>query len=90
MRSRLLGLAAALIALTACTHTYFKDFAVDPQDRTYAPRAQFEDIKKYLLSRGLRVEGESDDYFAVRIEVQPAATGRSAPSDLLEARLVAN
>lgn len=81
--------AAALLALTACTHMYFKDFAVDSQDRDYPARARFEDIKKYLLSRELRVVGESDDYFAVQIGAEPAATGRTAPSDILEIRLMA-
>jgi hypothetical protein len=84
------AVAAVLLALTACTHMYFKDFAVDPQDRAYTARAQFEDIKKYLLSRELRVVGESDDYFAVQIEAEPASTGRTAPSDILEIRLIAN
>ena len=82
--------AALLLGLTACTHMYFKDFAVDSQDRGYTARAQFEDIKRYLLSRELRVVGESDDYFAVQIEAEPASAGRTAPSDILEIRLMAS
>jgi hypothetical protein len=74
------GLAAAVLALAACTQMYFKDFAVEPQDRAYAARAQFEDIKDYLLSRGLRVVTESEGFIAVDLE----------PGDTLQARLTAN
>jgi len=75
-----LAVALALLALTACTQMYFKDFAVEPQDRAYAARAQFEDIKGYLLSRGLRIVTESEGFIAVDLE----------PGDTLQVRLTAS
>jgi len=80
------GLAAMLLAVAACTQTYYKDFAVEPQDRTYAARAQFDDIKGYLLSRKLRIVTESEGFFSVDLESEGA--GRTAPSDNLQIRLL--
>ena len=79
------ALAAALLALAACTQTYYKDFAVEPQDRAYAARTQFEDIKGYLLSRRMRIVTESEGFFAVDLESEGA--GRAAPADELRVRL---
>lgn len=81
------ALAAMLLAVAACTQTYYKDFAVEPQDRAYAARAQFDDIKAYLLSRKLRIVTESEGFFAVDLESEGA--GRSAPADELRVRLLA-
>lgn len=75
-----------LLAVAACTQTYYKDFAVEPQDRAYAARAQFDDIKGYLLSRKLRIVTESDGFFAVDLESEGA--GRTAPADNLQIRLL--
>ena len=83
-------LLALLALLTACTRTYYKDFAVDPQERTYSPRAQFEDIKGYLVSRGLRVLFESDGFIAVELETDSGASGRNKPSDSLQVRRTAD
>jgi hypothetical protein len=81
------ALAAVLLALAACTQTFYKDFAVEPRDRAYAARAQFDDIKDYLLSRKLRIVTESEGFFAVDLESE--GTGRSAPADELRVRLLA-
>lgn len=70
----------AMLLLTACTQMYFKEFAVEPQDRAYTARAQFEDIKGYFLSRGLRIVTESEGFIAVDLE----------SGDTLQARLTAN
>ncbi len=86
MRSRFASLVT-LLALAACTQTYYKDFAVEPQDRAYAARAQFEDIKGYLLSRKLRIVTESEGFLAVDLESEGA--GRTAPADELRVRLLA-
>jgi len=71
------GLAAMLLAFAACTQTYYKDFAVEPQDRAYAAEAQFADIKAYVLSRGLRILTESTGFLDVELE----------PGDTLRVRL---
>jgi hypothetical protein len=86
VRSRFASLVT-LLALAACTQTYYKDFAVEPQDRAYAARAQFEDIKGYLLSRKLRIVTESEGFLAVDLESEGA--GRTAPADELRVRLLA-
>jgi len=80
------ALAAVLLALAACTQTFYKDFAVEPQDRAYAARVQFDDIKAYLLSRKLRIVTESDGFLAVDLESE--GTGRTAPADELRVRLL--
>jgi len=80
----------ALSALTACTRTYYKEFAVDPQERSYPVRAQFDDIKGYLVSRGLRVLFESDGFIAVELDTASGASGRTAPSDSLQVRRTAD
>ena len=82
-----LVLAAVLLALAACTQTFYKDFAVEPHDRAYVARAQFDDIKAYLLSRKLRIVTESEGFFAVDLESE--GTGRTAPADELRVRLLA-
>ena len=80
----------ALSALAACTRTYYKEFAVDPQERGYPVRAQFEDIKGYIVSRGLRVLFESDGFIAVELDTASGASGRTAPSDSLQVRRTAD
>jgi hypothetical protein len=75
-----------LSLLTACTRTYYKDFALDPLQRSYPVREQFEDIKAYLVSRGLRVLFESDGFIAVELDTVSGASGRTAPSDSLQVR----
>jgi hypothetical protein len=80
----------ALSALAACTRTYYKEFAVDPQERSYPVHAQFEDIKGYLVSRGLRVLFESDGFIAVELDTAAGASGRTAPSDSLHVRRTAD
>jgi len=77
----------ATLLLAACTQMYYKDFAVEPQDRAYVARAQFDDIKGYLLSRRLRIVAGSEGYFAVDLESEGA--GRTAPADTLQVRLFA-
>jgi hypothetical protein len=76
-----------LLAIAACTQVYYKDFTVEPQDRAYAARAQFDDIKSYLLTRRLRIVTESEGFFAVDLESEGA--GRTAPADELRVRLLA-
>jgi len=71
------ALAAALLALAACTQTYYKEFAVEPQDRAYAPQAQYEDFRSYLRSRGLRTIIETNRLLEVEL----------APGDSLSVRL---
>ena len=66
-----------LLAIAACTQTYYKDFAVEPQDRAYAAQAQFADIKAYVLTRGLRILTESAGFLDVELE----------PGDTLRVRL---
>ncbi len=83
-------LLVVLALLTACTRTYYKDFAVDPQERSYSARTQFEDIKGYLVSRGLRVLFESDGFIAVELETESGASGRNKPSDSLQVRRTAD
>lgn len=69
---------AVLLALAACTSVYYKDFAVEPQDRAYAGRAQYEDIARYLRSRKLRTVIETNNLLVVEME----------PGDTLEVRLL--
>jgi len=74
-------MAAAALALAACTQTYYKDFAVEPQDRAYNGRAQYEDIKRYLVARKLRTIIETQDLLVVELEKE----GRE--EDTLQIRL---
>jgi hypothetical protein len=83
-------LVVVLLLLTACTRTYYKDFAVDPQERNYSPRAQFNDIKDYLVSRGVRILFESDGFIAVELDTESGASGRNKPSDSLQVRRTAD
>ena len=80
MRSGLAALVV-LLALTACTSVYYKDFEVDSQDRAYAGRAQFDDIRRYLISRKLRTIIETNDLLVVELEKE----GRN--EDSLQVRL---
>jgi len=80
VRSRLAALAV-LLALAACTSVYYKDFAVDSQDRAYTGRAQFDDIRRYLISRKLRTIIETNDLLVVELEKE----GRD--EDSLQVRL---
>jgi len=72
------ALAALLLAAAACTQTYYKEFAVEPRDRSYAAEAQFADIKAWILSRGLRILTESVGFLEVELE----------PGESLRIRLV--
>jgi hypothetical protein len=72
------AVAALLLAGAACTQTYYKDFAVEPRDRSYAAEAQFADIKAWVLSRGLRILTESTGFLDVELE----------PGESLRIRLV--
>ena len=76
---RALALGAVLLAVAACTRTYLKEFAVDPQDRAYAAREQYDDLRAYLRSRGLRTVMETNNLLEVEIE----------PGDTLRVRLTA-
>ena len=76
---RALALGAALLGVAACTRTYLKEFAVDPQDRAYTAREQYDDLRAYLRSRGLRTVMETNDLLEVEIE----------PGDRLRVRLTA-
>lgn len=78
----------ALLALAACTQVYFKDFAVEPRDRAYSGRAQYEDIKRYLLARRLRIIIETKDYLAVELEPEDSLQVRLLPSQKVELTLV--
>jgi hypothetical protein len=89
-RRHALAVVLVLLALTACTRIYFKDFAVDPQDRAYTANAQFKDIRSYLVSRGLRIVAESEGFIAVDLETESGGAGRRAPSDNLQVRVLAN
>ncbi|HEX6690568.1 MAG TPA: hypothetical protein VF110_05400 [Burkholderiales bacterium] len=86
MRSSLV--VGALLALAACTQVYFKDFAVEPQDRAYSGRAQYDDIKRYLLARKLRIVIETRDYIAVELEREDTLQMRLLPSQKVELTLV--
>jgi len=87
VRSRLAALAA-LLALAACTQVYYKDFAVQPQDRAYTGRAQYEDIKRYLLSRKLRTIIETNDLLVVELEKEETLQVRLLPAQAVEMTLV--
>jgi hypothetical protein len=67
----------AVLALAACTQLFFADFAVESDERGYPARAQFDDIRRYALERGLRITGEGAGF--VKFEL--------APGDSLEMRL---
>jgi hypothetical protein len=76
---RALALGAALLAVAACTRTYLKEFAVEPQDRAYTARKQYDDLRVYLRSRDLRTVMETNNLLEVEIE----------PGDMLRVRLTA-
>ena len=78
----------ALLALAACTQVYYKDFAVEPQDRAYTGRAQFEDIKRYVLSRKLRIIIEAEGFLDVELEPQDTLRVRLLPTQKVEMTLV--
>jgi hypothetical protein len=82
-----LAMAAILLALVACTRMYFKEFAVEPQDRAYTARAQFADIKAYVVSRGLRVVTESEHFIAVELEAGDNLQVRLLPEQKVELTL---
>jgi len=78
----------ALLALAACTQVYYKDFAVEPQDRAYTGRAQYEDIKRYLMSRKLRTVIETRDLLVVEMEPEDTLQVRLLPTQKVEMTLV--
>jgi hypothetical protein len=62
---------ASTLALAACAGgIYFSDFTVDTAEPGYTARAQFDDIKRYALERGLHVTGEGRDF--AKFELDPA------------------
>jgi hypothetical protein len=81
-------LLATLLALAGCTQIYLKRFEVAPEDQAYSARAQFEDIKQYVRSRGFRVESEERDYASFQLATNKGAINPSAPSDYLEIKLL--
>ena len=78
-RSGWVGVLALVLALAGCTQTYYKDFAVEPRDRTYAAEAQFADIKAWVLSRGLRILTESAGFLEVELEAGESLRLRQVP-----------
>jgi len=84
-----LGLAiAALLLVAACTRTYYKEFVVEPQDRAYQVRAQFDDIRSYLRSRGLRTVIETNNFLEVEMEPGNTLRVRLTPQPKVELTLV--
>ena len=75
---RILALAAVLLAVASCARTYYKEFTVEPQDRSYTVSQQFDDFTAYLRSRGLRTVIETNNLLEVEID----------PGDTLLVRLV--
>ena len=82
-----LALAAVLLAAASCARTYYKDFVVEPQDRAYAARAQFEDVTSYLRSRGLRTVIETNNLLEVEIEPGDTLLVRLLPDEKVELTL---
>jgi hypothetical protein len=80
-------LAAALLAATSCARTYYKDFVIEPQDRAYAARAQFDDLASYLRARGLRTVIETNNLLEVEIEPGDTLLVRLVPSEKVELTL---
>jgi hypothetical protein len=79
---------AALLVLAACTQMYFKDFAVEPQDRAYAAREQFDDFRAYLRSRGLRTVIETNNFLEVQLEPGDTLRVSLTPQPKVELTLV--
>jgi hypothetical protein len=79
---------AAVLALAACTQMYFKDFAVEPQDKAYTAREQFDDFRAYLRSRGLRTVIETNNLLEVEIEPGDMLRVRLTPEPKVELTLV--
>ena len=83
------GLAMAAVALAAaCTRTYYKEFVVEPQDRAYQARAQFDDVRSYLRSRGLRTVIETNSFLEVEVEPGSTLRVRLTPQPKVELTLV--
>jgi uncharacterized protein YecE (DUF72 family) len=83
-----LAALATVLALAACTQVYYKDFVVEPRDRAYSGRAQFDDIRRYLLARKLRVLVETPSFLEVELETQDALRVRLVPEQKVEMTLV--
>jgi hypothetical protein len=79
---------AMVFGLAACTRTYYKDFVVEPRDRAYAARAQFDDIRRYLLARKLRILIETRNLLEVELEPQDTLRVRLVPEQKVELTLV--
>jgi hypothetical protein len=77
-----------LVVLAACTRTFYKDFAVEPQDRAYAARQQFDDFRAYLRARGLRTIIETNTFLEVELEKGDALRVRLTPEPKVELTLV--
>jgi len=81
-------LLAVVFVLGGCTQMYLKRFEVAPQDQTYPARAQFDDIKAYVGSRGFPVYSEESNYISFQLATNKGAIRPTAPSDYLEMRLL--
>lgn len=88
MLTRSAVLLAVLFALQGCTQIYIKRFEVAPNDQAYSARAQFEDIKQYLRTRGFPVSHEERDYAFFQLATNMGTSSPTAPSDYLEVRLL--
>ena len=77
-----------VLALAACTQTYYKDFVVEPRDRAYSGRAQFDDLRRYLLARKLRIIVETPNFLEVELETEDALRVRLVPEQKVELTLV--
>jgi len=67
------------LLLAGCGGTYYADFAVDPGDASYAPREQFDDIKRYALERGLHLTGEGAGFARFELDSANALEMRLDP-----------
>jgi hypothetical protein len=81
---------AALVALllAGCTGIYYQDFAVDSGEAGYPPRAQFEDIERYALERGLRVTGEGKDFARFELDAENTLEMRVNPEGPVQLTLM--
>jgi hypothetical protein len=85
---RLLVACAAMLSAAACARTYYKEFDVVPQDRAYAARTQYEDVRTYLRARGLRTVIETNSFLEVEIEPGDTLRVRLTPAPKVELTLV--
>jgi hypothetical protein len=86
--TRSFALAAAILVLGGCTRTYYKEFVVEPQDRAYRARAQYDDFRSYLRERGLRTVIETNSFLEVEMEPGNTLRVRLTPQPKVELTLV--